>query len=33
MDGEDDMLVTARLCNIAGREWDQKRYINMDLLI
>lgn len=27
------MLVTARLRYIAGREWGQKRYMNMDLLI
>jgi len=27
------MLVTARLRYVAGREWGQKRYINMQLLI
>lgn len=27
------MLVTARLCYVSGREWGQKRYMNMDLLL
>jgi transposase-like protein len=27
------MLVTARLRYVAGREWGQKRYMNMQLLI
>lgn len=27
------MLVTARLRYVAGREWGQKRYMNMRLLI